>query len=180
MLIDEDFFALWLKPSSVYYDYLGKIILDLSHRFQSPVFEPHLTLFFGSMPHLHELQVIFDQQLNNFSPIILEVDGVKATEHLFKTFFIVFKENQFLNKLSAFINRSFASVVNYPFSPHVSLLYADIPLREKMHLSKQIKIELSDIQFDQLQLVKIPNLHHVGNLSVVKTWKFKSLVHEIG
>ncbi|OGT21942.1 MAG: hypothetical protein A3C55_02470 [Gammaproteobacteria bacterium RIFCSPHIGHO2_02_FULL_42_13] len=174
MQTTKNTFALWLKPHPVYYDYLSHIMLELSHRFHSPVFEPHLTLFYGAIRNRDALQALFDQQLNNFSPIVLEVEGVKATEAYFKTLFINFKENAFLNKLFAFVNRSVDSEANYQLLPHLSLLYADMPLAEKMHLSKQIKIALSEIQFDQLELVKIPELHHVKNWRGVKTWKFKS------
>ncbi|MEK6731956.1 MAG: hypothetical protein AABY34_07270 [Pseudomonadota bacterium] len=172
-------FALWLKPNPVYYDYLSHIMLGLSHRFHSPVFEPHLTLFYGAIRNREALQFLFDQQLNNFSPIVLEVAGIFAENEFFKTLFINFKENAFLNKLFAFVSRSLDSEVQYQLSPHLSLLYADMPLTEKMNLSRQTKIELSEIQFDQLELVKIPELHHVKNWSSVKIWNFKSTINEV-
>ena len=109
--------ALWLVPDEVAAGPLREIIGGLAAKFEAPVFAPHLTLGLGPAALLEKIES---------GPIELEVIGLDCASRFTKSLFL----RVALSRALALLRDSLGfEAVDY--DPHVSLLYAEMPLGEK-------------------------------------------------
>jgi len=86
-------------------------------------------------------------------PITLAVCGIACTPEYFKTLFIVFEEHPLLRHIHDRMKQECSDLDPYEFAPHLSLLYADLPLGEKEALTARTLINRSELHFDQVKIV---------------------------
>jgi len=86
-------------------------------------------------------------------PITLSVRGIGCTPEYFKALFIEFEEHPFLRHIHDRMKQECSDLDPYEFAPHLSLLYADLPLGEKEALTARTLIDRSELHFDQVKIV---------------------------
>jgi putative hydrolase of the HAD superfamily len=87
------------------------------------------------------------------SSITLRVLGIGCTPDYFKTLFIEFEENQLLSRIHHRLEERFSDVFHYELVPHLSLLYADLPFKEKEALARRTQVDRDKISFDEVRIV---------------------------
>jgi hypothetical protein len=142
--------AFWLIPAEPDRTIYQSLINDLSNRYNTPTFAPHVTL--------HSCECNRDQAvefLNSHSniDIVLETDQILYSEEFTKTLFIQLFSNSQLDQLSEFCKQSFEP--SFLLNPHLSLIYANLAESEKRSLIPQIPLKQS-IRFDQIRAIHIP------------------------
>ena len=157
----------WLIPAELDRQLLSKAMNALSNRFAAPEFIPHITLYSTYVPkdklvHTKSLVAGLSKLLK---PLPLTVSNIKHSEILFKSLFAEFKKNPALDKLHATQRKLFYKYGDYPFNPHLSLMYKILEPHESEKIIKQLQIPYT-ITFDKLgvfvqndkkDLMNIPN-----------------------
>lgn len=141
-------------PSGTIGDRLSRVIGDLSTRYSTPAFEPHITLFSGlraAQPELIEKCAGLSRLLNAFD---IRLTTIESRNEYFRALFL---RAELAGDLEA-ANAKAAELLQVnearPFLPHLSLLYGDIPAEEKQKLIVELH-PLTGLGFraDSLHLV---------------------------
>jgi 2'-5' RNA ligase len=129
-------YSIWLMPSDKELMRYQEIIDEFSLRFDTPGFEPHITLFTG-------IETLTDDLIYQISVLAALTD---TFELMFKElalknnyFQAIYLKPDFNNSLST-MNEELTVLfpsVNYAFKPHLSLLYGNISKENKEDYLRQ-------------------------------------------
>ena len=144
----------WLIPTAKDSDILQTVINALATRFEAPSFPAHLTLLAGPSTLDREPRHPLPAEL---VPKRLTVTNAETSDHFTMTLFLRFEPNPQLVTLHERI-KSNAPPCNYCLDPHLSLLYADLPLSAKKSLADELNPPLKEIRFDRIRAVSHPTL----------------------
>ena len=139
----------WLIPSEPDKTRLAKIIASLSRQFEAPNFEPHVTLYAGTLAASENVKQIMAQAIHGISEITLQTAGISHSESFTKTLCMDFAENECLSKLSLDLGRHSFEPMKYELKPHLSLLYATVASELKEQLARDLMVP-SRIHFDSI------------------------------
>ena len=90
----------WLIPAEPAASYFCSLISDFAHRFDAPVFEPHVTLHVTTAANENP-SIVLEHALANVKPPRLSITGIGSSEEFTKTLFIQFQSDETLVRLSA-------------------------------------------------------------------------------
>ncbi len=150
-------FSVWLMPQVEDYVLTAAIIAELSEKNATVKFEPHVTVYSGSCDKRDFLKQVLTDTLAGVGPILLEIDGVRASEEFLKTVYIEFRENSVLSDLSRKIKYCLQQDSGYILRPHLSLMYKDLEIEKNWKIARGIKIKKSEMVFDEVKLASPGN-----------------------
>ena len=136
-----DTFSVWLVPEEEDKNYLDKIIGELSQKYKSPIFIPHLTLFVDVKEDEEDLKAAVDEIFKDVRPFKIKKKNLGQSDNFFKTVFIEFEQNEIFKKL---YNDFCLEIEKRDFSlfkPHLSLLYKNIDEHERLYIIKNLNIK---------------------------------------
>ena len=116
-------------------------------------FEPHVTVYSGSLTDQDRLQRAVIAALEGMRPFPLKVTGIGFSVEYFKSVFVEFEESPLLRGIHDRLKRGLGGDSGYLLAPHLSLLYSDKPLAEKAVLARRIVLDRQDILFDRVKVV---------------------------
>jgi len=151
-------YSIFLTPSEPYFAYLETLIRELCGKHGGHPFEPHVTLYSGDLRDMGALKVALSAATQGIGPFTLDVKGIECREEYFRSLFIAFEENPVPAEVNARIRDGLGMESGYELSPHLSLLYSDMPLRDKTALAKNLVLGASRIRFDRVKIVSPGNL----------------------
>ena len=132
--------SIWLEPCKTDRIRLQKLIKDVYAHFNSPVFDPHITLFGRvdidpslAFPSLIEI-------VSGHRQIELGTIDIQRGKSPWKTLFIQFKKSDAIEYLQHKIDQEMAQYHSYEFDPHLSLVYGDLDIN---------KLEFDHISFPE-------------------------------
>ena len=146
----------WLMPCPDDHSLLQGIIKELAHRYDTPVFPPHLTLFAGPASPEGEASQILHTLQEKQIPESLVITGLDATTRYTMTLFLRCQPVPELFALHDLIGKQ-APPSEYLLDPHLSLLYADLPLSTKQGLAHELALPLRKLRFDRIRFVGHPS-----------------------
>jgi Na+/phosphate symporter len=158
-------FAIWLIPCKKDKIKLNKMILSLSKKFKSPIFESHLTIYAGKS---HQTKNI----LNNIKKIKLINIKLKSKKlsdknDFFKSLFITTNINKDLNKLLNKLDKNLNLKI-YLKDPHLSLMYKRLKKSKIKNIKKYLNNKIpKHIKFCQLTIV----MPHKNKWKDIQRWK---------
>ena len=91
--------SVWLEPCESDRIQLQKLIRDFCARFNSPVFDPHLTLFGRVAKDPVATFPFFENFVKDFGPISLNVLGIKTGEPPWKSLYLQIGKNNELGQV---------------------------------------------------------------------------------
>jgi 2'-5' RNA ligase len=132
--------SVWLEPCQSDRLQLQALITKCCGQFNSPVFEPHITLF-GRVDAdpafaFSRLKDIVSTQ----RPIELSTVDILRSESPWKTLFIQFEKSGAVEYFQTKIDQELNQFRSYEFDPHLSLAYGNFDINES---------ELDDISFPE-------------------------------
>jgi putative hydrolase of the HAD superfamily len=145
--------SVFLTPAGDDYAYLDKLIREICAGCGLTPFEPHVTLYSGTFTDPPLLEKAVDAAVAGVSPISLTVRGVAFTTEYFKTLYIEFDEQPLLRRIHERLKEECGDLSPYRLAPHLSLLYADLPLREKVLLAGRITLDRGEMRFAEVRIV---------------------------
>jgi putative hydrolase of the HAD superfamily len=145
--------SVFLTPAPDDFSRLSGLIGELSGRFDVPPFEPHVTVYSGLFPDPALLQTALVGACAGVLPFDLRVRWIGCTPDYFKTLFIEFEEDATLRGLHERVKAGCGVDTGYTLFPHLSLLYAELPLREKEDLARRLTLDRATVRFDEVKVV---------------------------
>jgi 2'-5' RNA ligase len=135
--------VLWLLPATAEREALRGLIARLARECDAPVFEPHLTLGYGTPAQLEKIRS---------TPLHLRVVEIAQTAQYTKTLFVRLEESAALRGL----RRSSTCEPTATYDPHISLLYRRLPEARRVELTREILLPFATIPFDVVALIRAP------------------------
>ncbi len=145
--------SVFLTPALEDFTYLDGLIRERCAGLDLPPFEPHVTLYSGMFSDTALLESAMEAAVAGGPPITLSVRGIGCTPEYFKALFIEFEEHPLLRRIHERVKQECGDLEPYEFAPHLSLLYADLPIEEKEALAARTSLDRSELHFDQLKIV---------------------------
>jgi len=133
--------AIWLTFSENDRNYLKNIIDDLSEKYHTPKFEPHITVYGLVDSEIRLIENIAREATLNYSSFLVEKSEILQSEELWKTVYIELKMNDNLGLIHKNLKKYFDKIVKYEFNPHISLIYKILPIEEKIKIINELKIK---------------------------------------
>jgi len=128
------------------------VIADLATRFDAAVFEPHVTIYAGEKEDDNPAHVL-SHVLADCKPFRLSVRGLQYSDEFTKTVFVQFEPNAALSELSRALQQASASHHEYELNPHLSLIYKEIALSEKIDVVDSVQLTFADVLFDSAKAI---------------------------
>ena len=150
--------SIWLIPAREDAQYIQVIIDNLSINYQAPVFSPHCTLYSPIDLPKAELKKILERSAKNMKSFYVKNIMISHTEDLWKTIFIELLRSSELEQLQQEVISQFQVEQPYKFSPHISLLYKEIPDKIKEDIIRNLQVKNS-FKMDKIAAVQTgPNV----------------------
>lgn len=144
--------AFWLMPAPVARDFFSARVRELAARFDAPVFDPHVTLFGGSIDPDRAVSAL--RQVRSVrAAYTLEIESVDWSDKYTKTLFVQFKPSAELNALSEEIGAVAGCSERYQFNPHLSLIYKKLEAPEQAQLAASFSIPFEQVEFDRVRVI---------------------------
>ena len=164
-------FSLWYLPTAETGQALRAWIDRLAVRFGVDAFAPHVTGFSGEFEDRDAWCAQLKQVLRNLSPFTLKTMGFGYSERYHQTFFIKLAAVPLMEAVRHGLWEATGRTSSYHLFPHLSLLYADLPLQEKRALAETESLPYTELRFDRAQLVhpRDPELgwHNIADLEIL-------------
>ncbi|MBC8719246.1 2'-5' RNA ligase family protein [Ochrobactrum sp. Marseille-Q0166] len=147
--------SIWLRPAQDDLVFLEKIVRDLSERFNSPVFEPHITLVPDMKRSAEELLPQAISLAIGRKPLELLIENVTGSEAYFRSFYAALEKAPALMRLKQDTLEISGDASLQSFMPHVSLAYGVDDSTLKHAEIQRLAKELSGrkLKFDRLVIV---------------------------
>ncbi|WP_273728501.1 2'-5' RNA ligase family protein [Brucella gallinifaecis] len=147
--------SIWLRPAQDDLVFLEKIVRDLSERFNSPVFEPHITLVPDMKRSAEELLPQAISLAIGRKPLELLIENVTGSEAYFRSFYAALEKAPALMRLKQNTLEISGDASLQSFMPHVSLAYGVDDSTLKHTEIQRLAKELSGrkLKFDRLVIV---------------------------
>jgi 2'-5' RNA ligase len=132
-------YSIWLIPPEPLYSQLKEVISELSNTYDSPLFEPHLTLVGNISKELNEIESYLENLALRIGKIELKIGTVSFSTTYFQSVLVRVDSAAELMQLNLDIKELF-DLENNVFMPHMSLLYGNhsMAIREKVALEVKI------------------------------------------
>ena len=156
MTVEQRRFSVFLVPAAGDLRWAEGVIRELAARYDVPPFEPHLTVYgapFVEESELEPVRLVLTEVAAETGPITLRITGLGATEEYFKTLFVSFEEESRLRRLHEAVKGAVARDAGYVLVPHLSLLYADIPLVAEEMAARMVLLDRGEMRFDGVKIV---------------------------
>lgn len=133
-------YSIWIVPKGRLYEELLFEIKNISKKYGTEEFEPHLTLY-GAFEAVCDEQVI--KQTKNvflkFKPFEVEVLDFGFTDQFYRCLFLRIEKTEELVELNRRVKQVFGGENPGEFMPHISLMYGEnIPQAIKDQIIKNI------------------------------------------
>ena len=145
--------AYWLIPTEPARGYFQNIINDLAERYAAPEFEPHVTVHVG-VDCTETVDEVLSKAGRSSKKIALQVLNVSSSSEFIKTLFVHFARSTQLQQLNQSIRTAAQDSSDYQLSPHLSLLYKRLWIRDRRLLTHSIDVPFSEVTFDSLKAVR--------------------------
>ena len=155
-------FAIWLTFQKDDEDFLQDIIYELSKKYNSVSFKPHITAYGLVDIELDEISKICKNISTRFEPFNVEFLNISYSDDLWKTLFVNLKTSMIMNDIHNNLKNKFQKIEKYVFEPHSSLIYKNMPNKDKKEISKNLKLK------KQFRIDSISILHYSDK---IENWK---------
>jgi 2'-5' RNA ligase len=130
--------SLWLTPEGPEAQALGAIVSELSCRFGTPVFAPHVTLLAGLALHPDVVIGRCRELARGLHPLSLRFLGVQRGTDYFRTLYVLASPDLPILDARQRAESLFAAHPRESFMPHLSLLYGALPAETTRLLAEEV------------------------------------------
>lgn len=145
--------SFWLIPRQPEKAALETLMAGLVARHGTPRFEAHLTVLGDVTADPAAAATALRSATAGLGPLSLGVRGVGCSDAFFKSVFVEMVASVSLLRLSERLRAALPGAQGYVLQPHLSLIYADMPVAMKEAIGREIRIEARTIEFDEAAAV---------------------------
>lgn len=143
-------YYLWLLPSGDEAIALQQIITDLCRGYSQPSFPAHITVWSGRTEARHIIPLI--EQMSDSLPITVFCDPVTVGQSFFHCVYLPVQRNKLLQDIHQQIIKHTGK--EYPFNPHISLLYGDHSPARRNDISQNLVLPFNRLNLGHFALVQ--------------------------
>ncbi len=143
-------FSIWVEPTEKDAKYLLQIICRLGKKYDSPTFNPHITVYSGVKSISSAKSAV--KNCKNMRKFAVNSTDLEFSDSLWKTVFINVEKNQKLKQIHAVIRKSIRQSPEYALNPHISLIYKKMDASEKQVIIDDLKIK-QKFTFDKITII---------------------------
>ena len=148
-------FHLWLAPTGAVYERLGGVLSELSARYESPQFDPHLTLLGRLEGEQESLIALTTQLARALQPFDVRLEAPSYESHYFRCLYLPAEPSPSLLEAHQQATQIFDAQPTSAFDPHVSLLYGMFAESVKQEIIKGLPPDLpGSFPVSRLQLIR--------------------------
>jgi 2'-5' RNA ligase len=125
--MDIEEFSLWIIPPEPACGVFSEVVTQLSDRFSSPRFIPHVTLLGEVLSTRKDVLTKTTELAGRVSPLRITIDSIATSRDHFRCIYASGHKTAELTALHALAERTFPQKHRWPFEPHLSLMYGEIP-----------------------------------------------------
>ncbi len=155
-------FVIWFTFQKDDEEFLQEIINELSKKYNSVSFKPHITAYGFVNIKLDKISKICRDISARFEPFNVEFLNISYSDDFWKTLFVNLKTSMIMSEIHNNLRNKFQKVENYVFEPHISLIYNNMSNNDKKEISKNIKLK------KQFRIDSISILHYSDK---IENWK---------
>lgn len=147
-------YSIWLMPAKPEFDLLQRTISELGLQFQSPSFDPHLTLL-GSVEGTEKnMRKCVQTLADEFASFKLKLCGYEMLDTFFMSLFLPTDLPSVLSQCHHRAKELSQWTLPPNYYPHLSLIYAELSKEEKLGIVKKLGPELGSLELtiDRIQL----------------------------
>jgi 2'-5' RNA ligase len=150
-----EYHSIWLMPCLEHEERLQAIVQDLAGLFDSPVFQPHLTLVEDMPRACEELQPLLQQVADGVASFDVRVEGIEESPLHYRSFYARFPMAKALREMKQRAVDLFGVGSVETFMPHISLAYGvqESAEKSKVIASLQGTLQNLNVHFDRLCIV---------------------------
>jgi 2'-5' RNA ligase len=137
----------WVMPSGVTYTRLQKIIDSLSRQYSTFNFKPHVSLLGHLLKQEEEVVSRMAQLANLLQPYEIELTNLGFSNAFFRCLYFNVKRTKRVVEANLKAKKVFNTHFNREYIPHLSLMYGNLPVKEKKKLVKNLKHNLDVKKF---------------------------------
>jgi len=135
--IKEEVYSLWFMPKGQIADDLQALIIELSRRYSTPKFQPHVTLIGElALPPAETIDKIKDLAAL-LKPFTIRMKEVTYLNEYFRCLFIKAARTEALIHAHSTANKVFKQDGS-EYMPHLSLVYGDLETDTKQEIIREI------------------------------------------
>lgn len=156
-------YSIWFIPDGKTFKILSKVISNLSKKYSSPFFDPHITLLGGIEKSEDEVIEKTQKLALKIKPFEIKLLGINFSDDFLKALFLEVKSTKAImtaNKLSQEIFK-----VDELYQPHLSLIYGNFPEKVKKDMIKRLNNKIVDLTF------VVDKVYLYGVEGEIKDWK---------
>jgi len=124
-------YSLWLMPKGEVRRRLAEAILDLSGKYSTSAFEPHVTLAGSIVGPARDVESKIKDLARRIPPFTIRLTTVEGLEEYFRCLFIRVAQTRPIMSANEAAREIFRLPKRPAFMPHLSLLYGSLPSKEK-------------------------------------------------
>ena len=151
--------AFWLVPAPDPRRSLQELIDQLSRRYASPSFLPHLTIWSCARPHPSAIASLLERLPGKTAAISLQTLGLEGSDCLKRAFYLRLEANgalhEFVEQIQGLTSKWASAHI---LDPHLSLLYQVLPQPERLKLMDEFSPQPAEVCFDELRVVAVPRV----------------------
>jgi 2'-5' RNA ligase len=166
--------SIWLLPAARDERALSGMIRDLSKRFGTPRFQPHLTLAGDLAAPSNHLVAGLEAIVRDVVAPVLPVAAVETGPEFFRSFYARFERSDTLDTLRERAHDAAGLEVPDTFLPHVSLAYGVAEAdRSESRATWSGWLEGMDVRFDRVAVVLSSGSVPIEDWTVIATAKLQ-------
>jgi len=162
-MIKAEGYSIWLMPSGEIYDKLAEIISQLSKKYSTPNFEPHLTLLGNLIGPEEDLISKTSKIAKQLKPFEIKLKRADYLDEYFKCLFIRAGKTKEVVEANNITREIFNLKPDPEYIPHLSLMYGDLSSKTKEGILADLGKEF-DISFE------VKSIHLFSTTGEVKDW----------
>lgn len=143
-------YSLWLLPDEQVSQVLAAVINDVAMQYQAPVFEPHATLLGEVRIEFSELESKTRQLATQIKPFRVTLGEVAVSTTYFQSVFVRLKTSLELMVAHMKAQELVEARPNTVFMPHMSLAYGDFPIKTRVEIAQQIRLQDHSFEVDRV------------------------------
>jgi len=148
-------YSLWLVPEESALSKFLKIIGDLSEKYNSPKFEPHITLLSRIEGEEDDLIKKTEELVSFLSTLTITLESFGFSKYPHKALYLNVKKTDEL--LSAHEKASEIYSHNAEFAPHMSLLWGTFDIDLKLKIIEELGEQNDTFKISSVELYDITN-----------------------
>jgi 2'-5' RNA ligase len=146
-MLKTNVYSIWLIPTGEVYNRLNTLISKLSKNYNTPYFEPHVTLISKVLGSDNEIIQRTSQLSSLVRKYRIELNRVEYLDEYFRCLFLRLRETNEVMGANREAREIFGRKTDPKYMPHLSLMYGDFPPDKKREIIAEIGNEIQ-LTFD--------------------------------